>query len=156
MRAAAAATLVTLVAGGQVLTIGELLPFARAATGAALRRISIGFAVIIAVSVVAWVGVPVSFPRALAATGDGLGAWVLTSLRGSDPPVNCLPSSHCAMAVHAALRLRGEARPLAWWSALTAVAIAVSTMMLRQHYAVDVVAGVALGLGVTWGVDRWA
>lgn len=134
----------------------SVLPLARAETAAALRRTALGFVVIVAVSVVAWAWVPVSFPRALAPTGDGFGAWLLTTIRGSDPPVNCLPSTHCAMAVHAALRLREAPRLLAGWSALTAVAIAASTMMLRQHYAVDVAAGVALGLGVAWGVDRWA
>jgi membrane-associated phospholipid phosphatase len=133
----------------------SVLPFARAESREVLRRTGLGFLVILALSLVAWLSIPVAFPRSLAA-GDGLGGWVLTALRGSDPPVNCLPSTHCAMAAHAAFRLRGAGRLLAGWSALTAALIAVSTMMLRQHYPVDVVAGVALGLGVAWPVDRWA
>lgn len=133
----------------------SVLPFARAPHGAALRRIGLGFALILVVSLVAWLSVPVAFPRSLPA-GEGLGAWVLTHLRGTDPPVNCLPSTHCAMAVHAAYRLRGDGRLLSAWSTLTAVLIAVSTMVLRQHYAVDVIAGVTLGLGVAWAVDRLA
>jgi membrane-associated phospholipid phosphatase len=133
----------------------SVLPFARAPHGAALRRIGLGFSLILVVSLVAWLSVPVAFPRTLPA-GEGLGAWVLTHLRGTDPPVNCLPSTHCAMAVHAAYRLRGEGRLLSTWSSVTAVLIAVSTMVLRQHYAVDVIAGVALGLGVAWAVDQLA
>ena len=134
----------------------SVLPFARATSDAGLRRVALGYAVIVAVSVVIWAAVPVSFPRALAATGDGFGAWLLTSIRGSDPPVNCLPSTHCAMAAHAAFRLRGDGRALGGWSALTALLIAGSTVLLRQHYVIDVVAGVALGLGVAWGAERWA
>ncbi len=131
------------------------LPFVRATSDDALRRVTIGHVLIVLVSVVAWLSVPVSFPRSLAATGGSFGAWSLNSIRGSDPIVNCLPSTHCAMAFHAAWRLRHDGRLLAGWSAATAVLIAISTMLLRQHYAVDVVAGVALGVVVAWGVDRW-
>ena len=131
------------------------LPFVRATSDDGLRRVTIGHVVIVLVSVVAWLAVPVSFPRSLTPTGGGFGAWALTSIRGSDPVVNCLPSTHCAMAVHAAWRLRGDHVVLARWSAVTAVLIAISTMLLRQHYAVDVVAGVALGAAVAWGMDRW-
>ncbi len=131
------------------------LPFARATSDDVLRRVTIGHVVIVLVSVVAWLSVPVSFPRSLAATGASFGAWSLNSIRGSDPVVNCLPSTHCAMAFHAAWRLRHEGRLLSGWSAATAALIALSTMLLRQHYAVDVAAGLALGAVVTRGVDRW-
>jgi membrane-associated phospholipid phosphatase len=134
----------------------SVLPLVRATTDAALRRATIGYLAILAISVAVWLALPISFPRSLAPLGDGFGASALASIRGNDPPVNCLPSTHCAMVAHAAYRLRPEAGALAWWGALTAVLIAASTLLLRQHYVVDVVAGVALGLGAAWGADAWA
>jgi membrane-associated phospholipid phosphatase len=72
-------------------------------------------------------------------------------LKGVDASGNACPSLHVAAAVFAAFRLHwllpalGLRRRARWVSALWCVAIAYSTMATKQHVAVDVVAGVALG-----------
>ncbi|MCC6245035.1 MAG: phosphatase PAP2 family protein [Gemmatimonadaceae bacterium] len=75
---------------------------------------------------------------------------------------NLLPSLHVAYAVTAALAYARQAQyqqrssivPIIWvtW----ALAIAVSTVVLRQHHVADVVTGLALGAAAWWGLGRWA
>lgn len=70
---------------------------------------------------------------------------------------NLLPSLHVAYAVTAALALTrrsglaGRALLLGW-----AAAIAASTLLLRQHFVFDVVAGAVLGWAAWRLVGRWA
>lgn len=131
----------------------SVLPFFGLRTVRALRRHLVGHGVIVATSLAAWLAWPLTLPRApLPATEGSLGLWVLASLRGNDPPLNLLPSTHCSMAVFAALALRTVDRRLGAWAGSTAFGIALATLLTRQHYVVDVVTGVALGLAV----GRWA
>ena len=79
---------------------------------------------------------------------------MLASMRGHDPAVNLLPSTHCSMAVYAVYGLRGQ-RGLLWpWSVVTMIGIALSTLLTRQHYLVDVVSGLILGAVVGRHVHR--
>jgi membrane-associated phospholipid phosphatase len=70
---------------------------------------------------------------------------------------NLAPSLHVALAVVCtrvlAARAQGLGKALLWtWAA----GIAASTLLLHQHYLIDVVSGFALGwLGVRWGYRRW-
>jgi membrane-associated phospholipid phosphatase len=87
----------------------------------------------------AWDG-PVRFAKAVALTN------------------NYFPSLHVALAVASvgvyAGCAGGAARAALW---LWAAVIAASTVLLHQHYVVDVVAGWAVGLAcVRWGYRRWA
>lgn len=73
-------------------------------------------------------------------------------LKAADAAGNACPSLHVAAAVYAAFRLNwqmsamGLRRGALWASALWCVAIAYSTMATKQHVAVDVAAGAALGV----------
>ena len=131
------------------------LPFFGLRSFETLRRHAIGHFVILGVSAAAWLALPLTLPRApLPAPEGSLGLWVLTSLRGNDPPVNLLPSTHCSMAIYAALALRTIDPRLGAWAALTAIGIAIATLLTRQHYLLDVVTGVTLGLVVGGAVWR--
>lgn len=72
-------------------------------------------------------------------------------LRGVDSGGNACPSMHVASATFAVAwlhRLLHEMRAARWWQALNAlwfVAIVWSTLAVRQHVLVDVLAGAALG-----------
>ncbi len=82
-------------------------------------------------------------------------------VEGVDANGNACPSMHVAIAVftavrlHAVLREAGAPWPLALanlgWCAL----IAWSTLAVRQHVLVDVLAGSALGLAFAWPSLRW-
>jgi membrane-associated phospholipid phosphatase len=93
---------------------------------------------------------PTTFPRELFAAGsDGLTGWVLALQRAADRPTSCLPSMHVAGAALAAFSLWRN--PLWQRVAFTtwAGAIALSTLTARQHYVVDVAAGIVLA-GAAW------
>jgi membrane-associated phospholipid phosphatase len=71
---------------------------------------------------------------------------------------NLAPSLHvafCTVCVGAYARwARPIGRLLLW---LWAAAVGASTLLLHQHYVVDVVSGYALAMaGVRWGYQRWA
>jgi membrane-associated phospholipid phosphatase len=76
----------------------------------------------------------------------------LAFLKRVDASGNACPSLHVAAAVFAAFRLNWLLPALAlprrarWVNALWCLAIAYSTMATKQHVAVDVVAGAALGV----------
>ena len=77
-------------------------------------------------------------------------------LKGVDAAGNACPSLHVATAVfsgfwlHWLLPTVGFGRRTRLLSALWCVAIAYSTMATKQHVAVDVIAGAALGVAVAW------
>jgi membrane-associated phospholipid phosphatase len=64
-------------------------------------------------------------------------------------PYACLPSMHVAYSVITGFMGAMIARSfgLRWFHILLAAAIAVSTLTLKEHYVMDAVAGIALGLG---------
>ncbi|APR83014.1 Hypothetical protein A7982_08363 [Minicystis rosea] len=70
------------------------------------------------------------------------------------------PSLHTAVPLYFALfayRLAARDRRMRWAARVTAffsLNIIVSTMLLRWHYGVDVVAGVLLGVGASWAAPR--
>ncbi|MER2544589.1 MAG: phosphatase PAP2 family protein [Candidatus Accumulibacter phosphatis] len=77
-------------------------------------------------------------------------AWRLLHL--ADPPANCFPSLHVALAVIAARALwrRGAVVVAAIWPIL----IAASTLSTRQHVASDVAGGVLLAALALWLTPR--
>ncbi|HXS99092.1 MAG TPA: phosphatase PAP2 family protein [Elusimicrobiota bacterium] len=72
---------------------------------------------------------------------DGFLFGLVTSL---DSGANCCPSQHVALACIAALGLRDDRSRWAAPGALWAAAICASTLLIKQHYVVDVAAGAAL------------
>lgn len=89
---------------------------------------------------------PVEFPRDPLVVRS-LGDWALQIVHGADPPINCFPSSHCAVATLSALALR-DVRPSVYpFGVALAAGICVATVLTKQHYVVDTLAGIALGGG---------
>jgi len=82
-------------------------------------------------------------------------------LEGIDAPGNACPSMHVAIAMFTAIwigvHLRECRVPMVWRAANWAwfAAIAYSTLAIRQHVMVDVLAGVALGVACAIPSLRW-
>ncbi|MBL8988151.1 MAG: phosphatase PAP2 family protein [Gemmatimonadetes bacterium] len=89
---------------------------------------------------------PTAAPRPDRVSGAGFGLWGLRALYSADPPYNCFPSLHVAHSFVSALACSRVHRRLGTVALLAAVLVALSTLFTKQHYVVDVVAGVALAL----------
>lgn len=65
------------------------------------------------------------------------------------------PSSHAANAAALALVFAARWKRLAIGFALLAALVAFSRMYLNRHFLSDVLAGAAIGVGLSWLVLRW-
>ena len=90
------------------------------------------------IACVVFVAYPTTFPRV-----ESSGFW-FAALNWIDTPANCFPSLHVAMAAIAAWVLREDGRPWAPAAAVWAALIIASTVLVKQHYAVDSVGGLLL------------
>lgn len=85
--------------------------------------------------------------------GSGFTGFLVETVWGKDMPFNGYPSGHCTwttIAIIALFRLRHVIPKTAWilmgWLAL----VYPATVMLRQHYLMDVYAGIFVGFAVYW------
>lgn len=98
---------------------------------------------------------PVHFPRDLYYTAATTG-WADAFWRWFDGPGNCLPSLHaanCLLLAHL-YRERGEAAWKARLHTAVAAAIVASTVLVKQHYIVDLLAGAVVYLATGWVLGR--
>lgn len=87
--------------------------------------------------------------------GGGIGGWLVSMVWGGDQPFNGYPSGHCTWATIGLLslwRLRHRFPRTSY--ALTAWLFLVypATVSLRQHYLMDVYAGIFVGFACYWAV----
>lgn len=69
-----------------------------------------------------------------------------------DPPYNNFPSLHVSNAVFAGLVARRLDRPVGLVALAIAAGISVSTLLVKQHWVLDVVAGVAVGCAAYYAI----
>jgi len=86
---------------------------------------------------------PTTLPR-VEVTGGALAQQAFALLYSIDLPTNCLPSLHVALAWIAALGIGEEKRRARWIALLWAALISLSTLTTKQHYLIDVLAGLCL------------
>jgi len=132
-----------------------ILPFFRAPRTAIVYRLAVGYVLMLLVSYAIFLAMPVTYDRpVLPVPHATFSTWALGIVHGQDPPWNCLPSTHCSVALLAALALRESGRAVGIWGLATAIGIAVSTVYTKQHYIVDVLAGFSVAFA-TWWTLRW-
>jgi membrane-associated phospholipid phosphatase len=132
-----------------------LLPFFYCRSNGTLVRLAIGYFLMLTFSYTIFVLSPVQFPRPPEATGESLFAnWALNIVYGQDPPWNCLPSTHCAVAMLSALSIAETNRRMGTYAVLIALLVALSTFYTKQHYIVDALSGVLIAI-VTFYLMRW-
>lgn len=87
---------------------------------------------------------PTGAPRPEEVAGSGFAAWALRSLYGADPPYNCFPSLHVAHSFVSALTVWRVHRGVGAFAIGAALLVGLSTLYAKQHWFLDVVAGIAL------------
>lgn len=112
------------------------------------RRICAAYALAEIVSFVVFVTWPVSMTiRPDAPEVTSLATWGIALTYFVDKSSNCLPSLHVSVAVLAGLCTWSADRTVGALGIGAALAISCSTMFVKQHWFVDVLAGVALAVG---------
>ena len=79
---------------------------------------------------------------------------ILQFIYNSDQPYNGFPSLHSALSATVATYFVIRHSKWSWAAVLMAALIVVSTLFVKQHFIADAVAGVTLGITVTWVVFR--
>jgi membrane-associated phospholipid phosphatase len=85
--------------------------------------------------------------------GGGLGGWLVNLVWGDDRPFNGYPSGHCTwttIAIISLWRLRHRFPKTAWPLMAWLCLVYPATVSLRQHYLMDVYAGLFIGFACYW------
>lgn len=109
-----------------------------------IRRTVRAYLVVWIVAYVCFLLYPTIAPRPAMVLGEGFAVWSLRSLYGADPPYNCFPSLHVAHSFVSALTCFRIHRGVGVAAVFCASLVAVSTLYTKQHYILDVIAGVFL------------
>jgi hypothetical protein len=109
-----------------------------------------------AISATVYLLVPSTFPRPSAAdlTGYDLTRRAVLWFWTVDPPNNTFPSTHVAISTVAALTMWRDRHPLKWLAVAFTVGVFVTVHTAKQHYWIDAVVGVMVGLGAYRSVLR--
>lgn len=106
------------------------------------------------VSVIIFVLWPTTFPRHLYPIPeeglDGLTRLAIFLTRSSDDPSNCLPSLHVSGVYLSSFMFLDEQKKKFPFYFLWATLVAISTITLKQHYFLDVVAGLGVAILFYW------
>lgn len=89
---------------------------------------------------------PTVAPRPESVRVQGFGEWGVSLLYGMDPPYNCFPSLHVAHSFISALTCVRVHRGVGIAATIGASLVALSTLFTKQHYVLDVVAGVLMAV----------
>lgn len=119
------------------------------------RRVALAYIVIESTALVTFLLIPVRMTlRPEFVPGDGFTAWGMNLCYYLDLPVNCFPSLHVANAVLGAFACLKVDRLVGGLSFAVGLLIIASTMLVKQHYVADVVAGFALASMAYWFILR--
>jgi membrane-associated phospholipid phosphatase len=109
-----------------------------------IRRTVLAYLMVWIVAYVCFLLYPTMAPRPGKVIGEGFVVWGLRFLYSSDPPYNCFPSLHVAHSFVSALTCYRVHRGVGIAAVLCASLVGVSTLYTKQHYILDVIAGVFL------------
>lgn len=124
-----------------------LLPVFIVRAPALLRRTVFAYLSIWITAYVIFYLYPTGAPRPESLTGDGFAVWSLRFLYDADPPYNCFPSLHVAHSFVSALAAYRVHRRVGTVAIAGAALVGLSTVFIKQHYILDVLAGALLAFG---------
>lgn len=115
-----------------------------------IRRTFLAYVAVWITAYVIFMVYPTVAPRPDKVIGKGFANWGLRFLYDADPPYNCFPSLHVAHSFVSALTCYAVHRRVGIFATVAAAIVALSTLLTKQHYVLDVVAGVLLACIAYW------
>ena len=128
-----------------------LLPVFVVRQEALIRRTVLAFLFVWIVAYVCFFLYPTIAPRPASVSGEGFIVWGLRFLYSADPPYNCFPSLHVAHSFVSALACYRVNPNVGIAATVCGLLVGISTVYTRQHYILDVLAGMLLA-GVAYAV----
>lgn len=129
--------------------LAGLLPIFVVADRRLFRRVALAYFVFEIVSYALFFIYPVHMTlRPETVASDSFVMWGLRLCYFVDVPSNCFPSMHVGMAILAGLCCWPVDRAIATAGLVVAFAIAASTMLVKQHFLLDVLGGFALAVAM--------
>lgn len=110
------------------------------------------------VSVIIFICWPTIYPRTdfpLPNTIHNLTIQIFTYFRMLDRPTSCLPSLHISSCYLSAFIFLEEQKEKFWFFFLWATTIGISTLTTKQHYLIDVIAGLLMAYIFYWLFHRY-
>jgi membrane-associated phospholipid phosphatase len=131
-----------------------VIPLLNLAAGSFRRFLTVGLALIVSQLIldVAYYLFETYVVRDVQA-GDGFGGWLVNQVWGNDQPFNGYPSGHCTwttIGILALWRLRHRFPKTGWILMAWLCLVYPATVALRQHYLMDVYAGIFVGFACYW------
>jgi len=123
-----------------VLFVGMLPVFVVRHRGL-FRRVALTYVTLEAVSLVTFLLLPVQMTRRVVPEPTSFANWGIGLTHWLDTPANCLPSLHVAGTTLAALCCFKADRLTGSVAGVLAVVISLSTLLVKQHYLIDVLTG---------------
>ncbi|HEX2462830.1 MAG TPA: phosphatase PAP2 family protein, partial [Vicinamibacterales bacterium] len=109
-----------------------------------IRRTVLAYLMVWIAAYIVFLVYPTRAPRPEAVAGEGFMVWGLRFLYDADPPYNCFPSLHVAHSFVSALTCYRVHRGVGIAAVVCAALVGLSTLFTKQHYVLDVIAGVLL------------
>jgi membrane-associated phospholipid phosphatase len=109
-----------------------------------IRRTVRAYLLVWIAAYVCFLAYPTVAPRHDKIIGQGFGVWGLRFLYSADPPYNCFPSLHVAHSFVSAFTCSRLHRGVGIAAAVAASLVGLSTLYTKQHYVLDVTAGILL------------
>lgn len=114
------------------------------------RRMLQAFGVTVVLNIAGWVVLPVTYPRPPLPVGEGVTLWGYRTLVGIDTPLNCFPSGHISVPAVLCWAVAQDRPALRWPLWCGFALLAPSILTTKQHYAWDLVGGLAIAwMGVS-------
>lgn len=131
--------------------ISGFTPGLTVASRGLFRRVALAYLVAQASAFAVFLAWPVVMDQRAEVPVTSFATWGLAVCYHIDPPGTCFPSIHVTLAVLAALCSWKADRVVGSVAVVIGVLIAFSTLMVKQHYLVDVLGGFVLA-SVTWAL----
>lgn len=129
--------------------------FLQSRTWGEVRRFARAYFALLVTGALVHLAWPTAFPReSYPVVGDTFTAQAFMLFRQIDLPTSCMPSMHVAGSFLAAFSLWRQRPPLPAIFTAWACAVAVSTLTVKQHYAVDVGGGLVMAT-LFWAIFFW-
>ena len=125
--------------------VSSVAPACAIADRRLLVRWALAVTLMYAIAIPIWVLYPVTVPR-VAVLGSDYYSYLLRLIQTLDPPTNCFPSMHVAVATLGALVVRRVDKIVGTILLATVLPIWYSTVAVQQHWVVDGGAGLLLGV----------